>query len=1365
MTIIETLIQLRNDIKDWVTNNLVALNEKIDNKSEFSGDYNDLTNKPNVLDDSSDSLNVVDLNNNVILRVDKDGLTTTNVNANNVVVDGHNVSDAIDEIENLNNLVGDTSVSSQIEEAINSKTYFSGDYNDLTNKPDILEDGSDSFVIADSQGNVILDVDEDGLKTTAISANTISVNGEDVAAKIKSVNDSLDGHIDDEVAHITATERAAWDAKSEFSGDYNDLINKPNLTDDGSGALNIADEAGNIIMTVNENGLNTTALSVNGVNIQSTFDSKIDKVYGKGLSTEDYTTAEKEKLAGLDSELAKKSDIDHTHDDIYYTETEIDNKLSSKSDVGHTHDDMYYTEAEIDEKLFPVTAHIDNTDIHVTADDKTRWDNITNITDDNSGNLSIADEAGNVVAKIDENGLETTTVTAKSVVVNGTDLKTAIDGNTNNITNITTKIDNHIADKVVHITADERSTWNAKASTVYVDEKVAGLVDSSPETLDTLNELAAALGDDPNFATTVAEQIGLKADKNYVDEQLDKKSDTGHTHDDRYYTEEEINTKLSGKSDVGHTHDDVYYTESEIDTKLSGKSDKTHSHDDRYYTEAEIDEKMSPVDNHISDVNIHVTSEDKTKWNNINNILDDGTGEFNIADPDGNVVFKVNEDGAQVTNMIVDGIDVSAKFDLIDAHTHNYAGSSTPGGAATSAEKLNTDAGSTTQPVFFRDGIPVAIPCTIEKSVPSDAKFTDTVYEHPAYTAKTGVPDENQTPAFGSTFNISQPVSDETGHIIEMNTRVVTIPNDEATASSPGLMSAADKDKLDGIENGATKIIVDKEMSDDSENPVQNKIVNAALADKSDVGHTHNYAGSATSGGSAISAEKLDTSAGSVTQPIYFNEGKPEPTTYQLYKTVPEDAIFTDTVYDDTDVRGIIDKKYTKPENGISKNDLDSGVKASLEKADSAIQSLSGYATEGYVDNAVDTKLAGLVNSAPETLNTLDELAAALGDDPNFATTVATQIGLKADKTYVDDHITDSNIHVTTEDKTKWDNVTNILDDETGEFNIADPSGNVIFKVNEDGAQVTNMIVDGIDVSAKFDLIDAHTHENYLEADDISYPVISVNDKTGDVILSASDVGALSSNDVVNNLSSTDATVPLSAAQGKTLQDQIDDINDSMLSKVELTQVEYDSLTEKDPNVIYVITDEDDANYIAEDQKGVANGVAALDENGKVPTSQLPDSMMASTHASTHKTGGTDPITPADIGAFPIIDAREGYNMDDVLKGGAHFGIYRVGSNTEGTPAKYDKSDFNWGLILSTASGTTYGTQIAFLSGASFPFFRNLKDSTISEWMGFYGDFNTPYYVGSSAPSNTKKLWINTSNNTLNYYTGSAWKTLGAVFG
>ena len=53
--------------------------------------------------------------------------------------------------------------------------------------------------------------------------------------------------------------------------------------------------------------------------------------------------------------------------------------------------------------------------------------------------------------------------------------------------------------------------------------------------------------------------------------------------------------------------------------------------------------------------------------------------------------------------------------------------------------------------------------------------------------------------------------------------------------------------------------------------------------------------------------------------------------------------------------------------------------------------SIPGYATESYVG----TQISNLVDSSPSTLNTLNELAAALGDDPNFATTVSNSIGTK----------------------------------------------------------------------------------------------------------------------------------------------------------------------------------------------------------------------------------------------------------------------------------------------------------------------------------------------------------------------------------
>ena len=102
---------------------------------------------------------------------------------------------------------------------------------------------------------------------------------------------------------------------------------------------------------------------------------------------------------------------------------------------------------------------------------------------------------------------------------------------------------------------------------------------------------------------------------------------------------------------------------------------------------------------------------------------------------------------------------------------------------------------------------------------------------------------------------------------------------DVATAKADGLMSAVDKVKLDGIEEGATKTIVDDVMSDTSTNPVQNKAVKAALDSKLstrggeisgylDVGLTVSAEGSVsvgrTSADTGIHFEKAASDAGRI---------------------------------------------------------------------------------------------------------------------------------------------------------------------------------------------------------------------------------------------------------------------------------------------------------------------------------------------------------------------------------------------------------------------------------------------------------------------------------------------------------------------
>lgn len=72
-------------------------------------------------------------------------------------------------------------------------------------------------------------------------------------------------------------------------------------------------------------------------------------------------------------------------------------------------------------------------------------------------------------------------------------------------------------------TASADATSKADAALVdakaYTDQEVAALVDGAPALLDTLNELAAAIADNPNYATDVANLVATKADTSYVDSQ------------------------------------------------------------------------------------------------------------------------------------------------------------------------------------------------------------------------------------------------------------------------------------------------------------------------------------------------------------------------------------------------------------------------------------------------------------------------------------------------------------------------------------------------------------------------------------------------------------------------------------------------------------------------------------------------------------------------------------------------------------------------------------------------------------------------------------------------------------------------------
>jgi hypothetical protein len=156
-------------------------------------------------------------------------------------------------------------------------------------------------------------------------------------------------------------------------------------------------------------------------------------------------------------------------------------------------------------------------------------------------------------------------------------------------------------------------------------------------------------------------------------------------------------------------------------------------------------------------------------------------------------------------------------------------------GSASSAAALTSNAGSLTQPVYFSDGKPVACSYTLGKSVPADALFTDHTY---------GNMKGATSSSDGSAGLVPAPNIGEQLKFLRADGTWVIPTN---TTYSVGTSSYL----------GITKLYTETGSATDG-TMTQNAIT-TALNGKSPTSHTHNYAGSSSSGGAANSANKLAT--------------------------------------------------------------------------------------------------------------------------------------------------------------------------------------------------------------------------------------------------------------------------------------------------------------------------------------------------------------------------------------------------------------------------------------------------------------------------------------------------------------------------
>lgn len=289
-------------------------------------------------------------------------------------------------------------------------------------------------------------------------------------------------------------------------------------------------------------------------------------------------------------------------------------------------------------------------------------------------------------------------------------------------------------------------------------------------------------------------------------------ADATHNHDDRYYTETEVDAKFEAKADLSHTHDDRYYTEDEINNLLNAKANTLHTHEASDITGGTFALDRIPS---IPDSKIAGLSADKLTGTipseNLPSYVDD-------------VVEVENYDALPET-----GEAGKIYVDLQTNKTYRWGGSTYVEISASLA------LGETSSTAFRGD-------------------YGKAAYDH--------------AQAKGSEFasGLYKITTNAEGHVtgaVAVTKEDITslgIPEKDttyadATASKSGLMSATDKVKLDGVDSAISSAV----SSEASLREAADEELQASIDSKADSTHTHANATTDDSGFmSASDKTKLD---------------------------------------------------------------------------------------------------------------------------------------------------------------------------------------------------------------------------------------------------------------------------------------------------------------------------------------------------------------------------------------------------------------------------------------------------------------------------------------------------------------------------
>lgn len=246
-------------------------------------------------EDESGALVVADKAGYIIAQIDDNGFRTTKVSAKAIAIDGHDLAQKLQELEDR---VPEIDLSNyytkdQVDEAIQNIEIPEVNFEGYATEK-FVEDA----VAAIEHPTVDLslyalnaDVEANKVLTDAHAADaTIHVTSGDKSGwnnhaanadiHVTSADkNKWNSHVDDEDIHVTVENKEFWDAKSEFSGYYNDLMDAPHIVNSYEDELIVSDSHGNVLLRATADGLNAAAIYANG----------------KRVSFPDYTEADEGK--------------------------------------------------------------------------------------------------------------------------------------------------------------------------------------------------------------------------------------------------------------------------------------------------------------------------------------------------------------------------------------------------------------------------------------------------------------------------------------------------------------------------------------------------------------------------------------------------------------------------------------------------------------------------------------------------------------------------------------------------------------------------------------------------------------------------------------------------------------------------------------------------------------------------------------------------------------------------------------------------------------------------------------------------------------------------------------------------------------